>query len=89
MRLKTINEVSEFIAEELCRRVGARFPCIDGMKYKTDDYTWTREEEDEFRKWIISYLSTLSMFKRLGKKRIRKEADWIIFQYSWKIKEEK
>jgi hypothetical protein len=78
-----IKEISDTISAELCKRVNAPYPPPDTIKYNTDDYSWTQEEEDDFAKWLFSYLVTKQPFKRLGKKRTRREVDWIIFQFAW------
>uniref|UniRef100_A0A6M3XPN1 Uncharacterized protein n=1 Tax=viral metagenome TaxID=1070528 RepID=A0A6M3XPN1_9ZZZZ len=82
MKGKSRQEIFDFIAAELCRRVGCPWP--PEHKVEVDDYTWTLAEEEDFRQWIATYLKTTPLFKRRGKKEIMREADWIIFQYSWK-----
>jgi type IV secretory pathway TrbF-like protein len=87
MKGKSLKEISDFVAAELCRRVNCPYPSENGRKIKVSDYGWTQAEEDDYCKWLEDYLKTVQPFKRMNKKRRQKEIDWIIFQYSWKIKE--
>ena len=80
------SEYFDDIAGELCRRVGLAFPPPAGTKYEVEDATWTEAEENDFKEWLIVYLKTVPLFKRRGVPYIKKEADWFIFQYSWKYK---
>jgi hypothetical protein len=75
----------DLIATELCRRVGVGYPPPN--KINPQDYEWTQEEEDDFRKWLTKYLKSRTMFKEMGNKYIEKEVEWFIFQYGWKTKE--
>lgn len=74
------------IATELCRRVSCPYPPPKGMVIQPQDYAWTEAEENDFRKWMMGYLKTVPMFKRMGKPHMRKEVAWFILQYSWKYK---
>lgn len=71
---------------ELCRRVNLPWPPPEGTKYEVDQATWTEAEENDFKEWLIAYLKTVPIFKRMGMKYLKREADWFIFQYSWKYK---
>jgi hypothetical protein len=78
-----VKKILNHIVEELCRRVKAPYPPPDATKYDVDDFTWTEEELENFRKWLSDYLYSIPMFKRRGKKYIAKEVEYFIFQYGW------
>lgn len=53
-----MNKYLKHVLKNLCNRVGADFKKIDFKKENWfKEYTWTREEEEKFEKWIVKYLS--------------------------------
>jgi hypothetical protein len=88
MRRKTKEEIWESIVEELCNRVGLKYPPDEGVKYKIDDATWPLDEEFDFKMWMFNYLRETTPFKRMSLRKLTSEIDWFMFAYSWKYKEE-
>ena len=80
-----VKTVFDAAVTELCRRVGITYP----PEHKTapQDYEWTQAEEDDFRKWLTGYLKKSQPFKRMGVRYIKKEVDYFMFQYGWKVKD--
>ena len=90
------NNTLETILREQCRRVGADFEKMDfGKKDWFLDYSWTTEEERDFKEWMINYL--LEDKKRLkdifqhptimrNRKQLSKALSWFLLDYSWKYK---
>jgi hypothetical protein len=87
--MKSITQIFDDCAVELCRRVGLCYPPSEKDKpYKVDDATWTIEEEQDFAEWMKKYLKSCSRFKIMGKNHISKEVDFFLFSYGWKYKKE-
>jgi len=65
--------------------------CSDRWAFPYEAYTWTKEEEDSFRDWLVEYVYKYRRKFKLGyasKKWIRdKEASMFILNYSWKYSE--
>ena len=74
------------IATELCKRVGLAFPPPPGTKYEVSDASWTFEQENDFREWMMGYLKSIPGWRRRSKAEIKREIEWFIFQYGWKYK---
>ena len=81
----------------MCRRVGANF---DKMDFKKENwfhmFEWTQKQENDFKKWLISYLfetkearQELMSRPEKNKKHIEKVANYFICNYGWKIKNQK
>lgn len=86
MRKKTVQEALECAEEELCKRVGLKYPPDDGVIYTPDSATWTKEEENDFKYWMLQYLRQVSAFKTVKLKALTKEIDWFVLQYGWEYK---
>jgi hypothetical protein len=43
-------------------------------------HSWTVEEEEKFKNWLISYLKSCKMF------RPREKAEWFLLCYGWKTR---
>jgi hypothetical protein len=72
------------IAEkELCRRVGASYP--SKIPIQPTDYTWTQEDENDYREWLINLLSKKGPYRHFSKRYISKLADGFLSNYGWKI----
>ena len=82
---------------ELCKRVALRLEDVElrkegkGWAFPFGDYSWTREEEDEYREWLTEYV-----YKNRGKfhlsfatkKMIRdRYVGMFLLSYSWKYNE--
>ena len=72
---------------EMFKRVGLEYP----NKELTDQdnwfekYTWTEEEEIDFKKWVIKLLMKKHKYR---KKHAEFEAGCFLLDVGWKIKEE-
>jgi hypothetical protein len=86
MRRKTITEIFNSCVVELCNRVNLPFPPKDGEVYEVSAATWTEQEEQNFREWMIKYLGKTSAFKYHSKKRIAEEVEYFLFAYGWNMK---
>jgi hypothetical protein len=80
-----VKKVFDVVVTELCRRVGLKYP--PEQQVAPQDYEWPQSEEDDFRKWLTDYLKSVQPFKRMGVKYIKKEVDYFMFQYGWKVKD--
>jgi len=79
---------------ELCKRVGAKLEDVELIKEDNkwalphEAYTWTMEEEDSYKDWLVEYVYKYRRKFRIGyasKKWIRdREASMFILNYSWK-----
>jgi len=80
------------ILKEMCQTVGANYDDID---FKDDNWflkhSWTQDEEDKFKKWLISYLTTntparneVMQFPIKRKASIKKVAEEFVWNYGWK-----
>ena len=85
------------ILKEMCHRVGAKSNKIDFKKEGWFcKYTWTEKEQDDFTDWLTKYLynnhkARIDLMTITSKiKRYCKEAaDMFVFNYGWKLKDEK
>ena len=58
------------------------------------EHTWTAEQEQEFRAWLINYLKTTPAARRelmrfpslQGKRDLERFADLFLLNYGWKTK---
>ena len=96
--MKTINEFSphlSFILREMCRRVNANTFEIDFSSNNWFwDYSWTKEEEKDFRQWLSGYLygskaarNEIMATNRKNLKHCRKVADFFVWNHGWKLSE--
>jgi aromatic ring-opening dioxygenase catalytic subunit (LigB family) len=80
------------ILDNMCLVVGAK-----DLDFKKDgwfmEYEWTEEEQEQFRKWIVKYLTEnkearqeLMKWPRKHKATIEKFSREFIFNYGFKIK---
>lgn len=81
------------ILSEMCKRVGVAPDEIDFSEPQWFmKYTWTREEQEEYKKWLMDYfvlnkksIGEISKFPRLfNKKSAEKLANEVIFNYGWR-----
>ena len=84
------------ILKEMCKRVGVDY---DKVYFYKDgwysEHTWTEEEYDDFRKWLLDYLynstearKQIMTFPYTTKKQIKKAVDMFGLQYGWKFTRE-
>ena len=76
------TQAFEFCLKEMFLRVGEKYPNKD-LTDKTDWYmlrSWTMEDEENFRQWMVSYLRNKL---RLSKKRAEREAAYFDMNFSW------
>jgi hypothetical protein len=74
--------------------VGADFSKMDFKKQNWfHEFEWTEDSENDFKKWLISYLlenkealAELMQWPRKDKKTLARVADEFVFQYGWKYK---
>jgi hypothetical protein len=94
-KINGFSEELTHILSEMCAWVGANPEKID---FKNPnwywEYSWTREQQDDFRKWLANYLYTntkarnaIMNFPRKNKKYCEKTAFEFILWYGWKEKE--
>ena len=80
------------ILAEMCKKVNANYKDID---FKSDNwflkYSWTQAEEDDFKKWLILYLSNrpqvrneIMRFPTKQRASIKKTVEEFIWNYGWK-----
>jgi hypothetical protein len=80
------------ILDTMCKVVGAK-----DVNFKKDawfmDYEWTEEQQEEFRKWLVSYLmenkearQEIMEYPRKHKPTIEKLSRYFIFNYGFKTK---
>jgi hypothetical protein len=87
----------EYILREMCSRVGADYDKMDFNKENWFwEYQWTREEEEDFIKWLAKKIRKDRKVRTLfwtDRKVTEKEAEMgarmFVFNYGWKLKEEK
>jgi len=87
------NKYLEEVLKEMCSRVGADF---DKINFKEDGwfmkYSWTEDEEADFKKWLANYLkdrkAMMSLYQSSTTNKYFREkaADAFIFNYGWKLK---
>ena len=103
-----MNEFSPYLIEilkEMCKRVNANYDEIDfkinswvddeGIFHTNDYYhlfSWTKDEEDSFKKWMIDYLynnkqarKEFMSFPKKNKKRIAACVDEFLWNHGWKL----
>lgn len=85
------------ILEKMCSYVGADYKTIDRKYQWYLKYEWTKEQEDDFKQWLVKELSNESLFTYLTghyryhvktKKFKERIADSFISNYGWKTKKE-
>ena len=90
-----MNQSIEIILKEMCKRVNADFSKLD---FKSTDwfwqYTWSKEQEDDFRDWLIEFFKTNKQARKellstnsSKVKNLKKAADEFVWVYGWKVKE--
>jgi len=82
--MNTTKAYKECITE-MFKRVGLDFPNKE-LTDKPDwysEYTWTMDEENSFMQWMENHLHTAHKMPRIS---ARKETEWFILSYGWKIK---
>ena len=84
---------TKIILEEMCKRIGVKYEDMDFKKpHWFWNFAWTQEQEDDFKKWIVSYLigsyeARQELMEHPNLKDCDKVADEFIMQYGWKVKE--
>ena len=76
------NNALNFCLKEMFLRVGETYPNED-LTNDPEWYilrSWTIEEENKFRKWMITYLRKKL---RMSKKRAETETFWFLMMYGW------
>ena len=96
-----LKDHTRIVFAEMCRRVGADIVVVErGLKNHPEHdplwyhkYSWTREEEESFTKWLADYLyknrkarfEILRLSYRPSKKWLRDWAQSFIGNWGWKI----
>jgi len=85
--MKKFDKEFRKIFVEMFKRVDLKF----NEKYvsKPDWYakhTWSEEESDKFRVWLVKYLEKNAKKMGFSKQRADKEASWFMLAYSWKTR---
>ena len=79
--MKNTDDVTIECLKEMFRRVGLRYPNkITAKPCWYDMYSWTKEDEDDFRKWMKKHLVKRM---RLTMERAEKEVAYFSLMYSW------
>jgi hypothetical protein len=90
------NEYLKETLTKMCEVVGADYTSID---FKSKDwflkYSWTTEQENEFKNWLINYLkksrearNSLMEWPHIkDNHNLQKFADSFVFNYGWKVKD--
>lgn len=90
---KQINYVG-IVIKKMCNMVGADYRKINfkGNKWFMK-YSWTEEQQEEFKKWMEDYLYKSSDARRgimihniKNKKIIKETVAFFVFNYGWKFK---
>jgi len=94
--IEDLNKYLQIILAEMCSRVGADPLKIDFKKsdwYR--EYSWTKDDEKLFIEWLTDQLYDNKFMRekilevpRKNKKHCRKAAEWFVFNYGWKYREE-
>ena len=92
--MKTTIEIRTEILKKQCEVVGADFDKLDFISPESRwfmEYSWTKEQEEEFKKWLIDYMKALSKqdYYQLSnytknKTNMKKIAEEWCFNYGWK-----
>lgn len=85
------------ILTEMCSRVGVKLRDVDWDNHNWYWlYGWTEKEQDDFRDWLADYMldnrgarKELSTIVTKNRKHCEQFADEFIWQYGWKVKNEK
>ena len=97
--METINEFSPhltLILREMCKRVNADIFKIDfGSNNWFWDYSWTKEEESDFREWLSRYLYESKAARNeilrtnwKNLKHCKEAANFFVWNHGWKTKEQ-
>ena len=92
-----LDEYLQVILREMCCRVGADPEKViikqnEKLHWRFDMYSWTKEEENDYRKWLIDYFKTN---KKAAKalirwpnrvKNIKHAVEEILFMWGWRYK---
>ncbi len=78
------------ILAEMCDRVNVKYKDINFKKERWFmEYSWDKEEESDFIKWVTEYLNSnkearyeIMKFPR-NKRNIKKTAQFFVFNYGW------
>ena len=80
------QKILETALKEMHKRVGIKYT---GIPTEDDWYlkhTWTREEQTDYREWLIRLLRTkLKMTKKMA----LRESDMFILSYGWREENER
>lgn len=87
-----MNKYLKIILLKQCEIVGADYNKIDFKKENWYwDYQWTKEQEQEFKLWLIDYIKNnkearneLMSIPSVNKKFLEKFANEFIMNYGWK-----
>jgi len=91
--MKKLGKHTVKILEKMCRYVGAHYNEVDFTKPGWfTEYYWMTEEENDFKEWLIKYLTKslearkeIMEYPHTNKTAIRKTAEEFIFQYGWTV----
>lgn len=83
------------VFREMCKRVGADWKKINPKKPDWFlEYSWTEEEQNNFKEWMIDYLYNNSEAREeimevaiKNKEIIKKLSTMFVFNYGWRIKD--
>lgn len=77
------------IFQEMCKRVGAPVEVVDSSLYWFNEYEWTEEEQEDFKKWLIGYLKKHRKgfgLEGATDSRVEHTANLYILNFGWKLK---
>lgn len=81
------------ILKKMCEVAGVDYKSVD---FKDDfwftEHTWTQQQEDAFKRWLIDYLNNNSEARKEilafpnWKGQVEKAVNMFVFQYGWTTK---
>lgn len=85
-----MNEELKIILDEMCSRVGAKDIDFEENEWYLK-YSWTEEEQEDFRKWLADFFYNNSKVRRVfhiikSKRECNKASGMFILNYGWRTK---
>ena len=79
----TINV--KYVITKMCEVIGVKYDDVDFTNHRWFlEYSWTREEEEEFRDWLITLIEKTTIDTRHY---AEVQANFFILNYGWATKE--
>lgn len=92
--MKNLNPYASLIIEKMCEFIGKKPDDIDFDKVDWyNDYEWNQEKQDEFKHWMIGFLTgnlqarkAVMSYPHKSKTAIEKVTNEFISNYGWVVK---